>query len=99
MSSTIEFIDNNEISDPNELSMTDFTIKISDSLCENMKIIEIDELYKYAIDIDYRALEFVKNQTNELCLYAIDKDYRALEFVKNQTDELCSYAISKKVEK
>ena len=32
---------------------------------------QTDDICKQIIDINYRALEFVKNQTEELCEYAI----------------------------
>lgn len=48
-----------------------------------------------AIRQNYKALEYVKNQTEELCLEAIKYNYKALEYVKEQTEYLCLEAIKK----
>jgi len=44
---------------------------------------------------DYRALEYIKKQTEEICKMALKKNWKALKYVKEsfQTEELCKLAI------
>ena len=46
-----------------------------------------------AIENNYNALQYVKEQTEELCMTAININGYALEHVKEQTEELCLAAV------
>jgi len=54
-----------------------------------------DDFWINILHKDYKALEYVKNQTDELCTLAIMQNGSAIQFVKNQTKELCELAINK----
>ena len=41
-----------------------------------------EEICKLALKSDYKALNFIKEQTEEICIYAVKED-RALQLVKN----------------
>jgi hypothetical protein len=50
---------------------------------------------KLAVQQNWRALQYVVNQTDELCRLAIQRDGYALYCVRNQTDELCTIAVQR----
>ena len=43
--------------------------------------------------LDWKALQYIQNQTDEICKYAIRGSAMALQFVRCQTDELCRMAV------
>ena len=46
-----------------------------------------------AVKQDYRALQFIKEQTHEICLEAVKQNGHALQYVKDQTEEICIEAV------
>jgi hypothetical protein len=51
------------------------------------------ELCLKAVKQDYRALYYVKKQTEEICLEAVKQNGLSLWFVKKQTEEICLEAV------
>jgi hypothetical protein len=46
--------------------------------------------------MDWKALEYVNEQTEEICKLAVQQDGYALQFVKEQTEEICKLAVHHK---
>lgn len=47
-----------------------------------------------AVELNFEALKYVRNQTVAVCLAAIRRSPRAMEFVRDQTPDLCQQALT-----
>jgi len=47
------------------------------------------------IKINWRLIQYVKNQNHEICEIAVTKNWQAIKFIRNQTPKLCELAVKK----
>jgi hypothetical protein len=54
-----------------------------------------DEICTFAVQQNWYAFQYVKNQTEEICQLVVQQNGYALQYIKNQTEEICKLAIQK----
>jgi len=75
---------------------------LNDSPFEDLKILkyimQTDAVCEYAINLNYKSLQFVRHQTSDICKYAIDKNPDAINYVRGYIPELLTYTIDTKAD-
>ena len=56
-----------------------------------------EEYCLFAIDHDWRSLQYIRKQTEKICLDAIEQNSYAIMYVHDQTEKICLEALNQDI--